>query len=184
MLAGDDRDALGRTGLLAHVARDALERPVLARLQDVLAAEAARVVALLLRIENRRKVAECVSCAADGGRDRHASQDLREVEPLQESQLLRRLGANVDDAAHRSSSPAMMFKVPSVAIMSETVPPRMIFSNAAMFGKHGGRTFRRYGPPPPVGDRRRSRARRWLPRSTRTARRAARGCLPSTSLKW
>ena len=37
MLAGDDRDALGRAGLCAHVAGDALERPVLAGLQDVLA---------------------------------------------------------------------------------------------------------------------------------------------------
>ena len=37
----------------------------------------------------------------------------------------------------------MTFNVPSVAMASEIVPPTMIFSNAAMIGKHGGRTFSR-----------------------------------------
>ena len=43
----------------------------------------------------------------------------------------------------------MTLRVPSVATASDTVPPTTIFSNAAMFGKHGGRTFSRYGPPRP-----------------------------------
>ena len=47
----------------------------------------------------------------------------------------------------------MTFSVPSVAIASEIVPPTTIFSKAAMIGKQGGRTFRRYGPPRAVGDR-------------------------------
>ena len=43
----------------------------------------------------------------------------------------------------------MMFSVPSVATASEMGPPMMIFSNAAIIGKHGGRGFKRYGPEPP-----------------------------------
>ena len=43
----------------------------------------------------------------------------------------------------------MTFRVPSVATASEIGPPMMIFSNAAMIGKQGGRGFRRYGPEPP-----------------------------------
>ena len=144
MLPRHDRDALGRTGLLAHVAGDTLERSVLARLQDVLAAEPVRVVALALGIQDRRHAPHVHEVAHHvPQRDGHPPHDLGQVEPLEQRELARGLPADVDDAAHRSSSPAMTFNVPRVAIMSDTVPPRMIFSKAAMFGKQGGRTFRR-----------------------------------------
>src|SRR5262249_49850100 len=144
VLAGDDRDAFGRAGLLAHVAGHALEGPILPGLQDVAAAEAAGVVALGLGVLDRRQPPE-VREVLEEMADRHPepAHDRRVIEALRERQLARSPAADVDDAAHRSSSPAMTFNVPSVAIASEIVPPTMIFSKAAMFGKQGGRTFNR-----------------------------------------
>src|SRR5262249_40187630 len=118
--------------------------------QYALPAEAGGLVGLLPRIQISREMGRRRQMAGEmPDSHRHASQNLGDVELLQQRQSLRRPARNVDDAAHRSSSPAMTLSVPSVAIASATVPPRMIFSNAAMFGKQGGRTFMRSGRPRP-----------------------------------
>src|SRR5262249_17695738 len=113
-------------------------------LEDVLAAEARRVVALLLRVLDRRHAA-VVRQVPDQVPERHghAAEDLGQVEPLPEGETVGNARADVDHAAHRSSSPAMTLSVPSAATASDTVPPTTMRSKAAMLGKQGGRPFKR-----------------------------------------
>ena len=114
-----------------------------------LPAQALRVLALDLRPLDGDGVLACEEVAQEvPQRHRQPLDDLDEVKALHEAQRLGIADHHVL-CDHRSSSPAMMFRLLMMATVSATMCPSRMWGKAWKIGKHGGRTLMRYGFPPP-----------------------------------
>lgn len=140
----NDVDAVRRAGGLTHIAGDTTKFPVVPGRQDVAATETFGILSLDLRIFDGGNILFSEEIPEKmAKRDAESGENRAEVDPLQQGG-----GGSVNIDCryvlhHLSNSPAMIFRLPMIAMRSGTICPLMRWGKAWKIAKQGGLTLTR-----------------------------------------